>query len=67
MTFKAKVKTKTLMMKLKFKSQVIIKIKFQKEATSMLNQNAEIKIVTLIMVKRYLNMKRRMMSNKEKR
>jgi hypothetical protein len=61
------VKTKTLMMKLKFKSQVIIKIKFQKEATSMLNRNAEIKIVTLIMVKRYLNMKRRMMSNKEKR
>ena len=60
-------KTKTLMMKLKFKSQVIIKIKFQKEAISMLNLNAEIKIVTLIMVKRYLNMKRRMMSNKEKR
>ena len=60
-------KTKTLMMKLKFKSQVIIKIKFQKEAISMLNRNAEIKIVTLIMVKRYLNMKRRMMSNKEKR
>ena len=60
-------KTKTLMMKLKFKSQVIIKIKFQKEAISMLNRNAEIKIVTLIMVKRYHNMKRKMMSNKEKR
>ena len=60
-------KTKTLMMKLKFKSQVIIKIKFQKETISMLNRNAEIKIVTLIMVKRYLNMKRKMMSNKEKR
>jgi hypothetical protein len=54
------------MMKLKFKSQVIIKIKLKKEAISMLNRNAEIKIVTLIMVKRNLNMKRRMMSYKEK-
>lgn len=67
LTFRAKMRMMTQMMKLKvqFKNQIIITIKdlnIKKEVINTDNPNAEIKIVILIMDKRKLKKMKKMMN-----